>query len=211
MLSHEELEKILQEQIEFLNSSIKSLDMGFEGEAKRLAVCTRVLVHDTPKSESLLKQLGMKTIPFYSTAYPWDPKNLLAHLGLLQIRWNNKGEASYIEPLDDRPPPFLRWVLFDEWWTEIVFDDRKGSSLMRKDIVLGLANKEGGAHVDPKLTIPYETITRHSIFLIIETPTGKKPLSGKMEILAMRQISHELLKTLERAGYSYVGISPSSN
>ena len=68
--SQAELSQHLQEQLEFLQASAGAYDQGFEGEAKRLAVSIRVLVHDTSNSNSLLGQLGQKDIKFLDSAIP---------------------------------------------------------------------------------------------------------------------------------------------
>lgn len=191
----------VNEHLEFIRASAHSFDVGFEGEAKRLAVSARVLLHDSPQSHSLMRQLGLLDIPFYSTAYRWDAKNLLPHHGLLQLRISSSG-SSYHAPLDDRPPHLLRWIPFDGWWSEVVFDDRKGNSLNRKQLVLALANKEGGAHVDPKLSPAYEAIAKkNALGWMVSTPSGQAPLPGRVELLGMRQIAHEILKTLEKSGW----------
>ena len=52
--STEELEELLHEQLAFLESSAAAFDAGMDGEAKRLAVALRVLLHDTKNSHSLL-------------------------------------------------------------------------------------------------------------------------------------------------------------
>ena len=57
--------------------------------------------------------MGLVEIVFYSTAARWNPKNLLAHHGLLQIAVD-VGDVSYRAPLDDRPPHLLRWIPFRE-------------------------------------------------------------------------------------------------
>ena len=57
-----DLEDHLREQISFLRASADSYDSGFKGEAKRLAVIIRVLLHDTHKSTSLMTLLGIKGI-----------------------------------------------------------------------------------------------------------------------------------------------------
>lgn len=191
-----DLQELLQEQVQFIRSSCAAFDAGFDGEAKRMAVSVRVLIHDTAKSHSLLEQMKLKTVDFYNTASPWSSTNLLAHHGLLTIRMGGQN-AGYVANLDNVPPPFIRWTPFNDWWNEIVFDDRKGSQLKRRDIVLGLANKEGGAHVDPKLNTAYEEITRKSQFWTVGTSDGDKPLEGKMERVSMRQIAHEVLRTIE--------------
>lgn len=192
-----DLKDLLREHVQFLRASCAAFDAGFDGEAKRMAVSARVLLHDTANSHSLLDQMGLKGVGFYTTSFPWSSTNLLAHHGLLAIKAEAQG-ASYVSLLDDIPPPYIRWTPFNDWWNEIIFDDRKGSQLKRRDIVLGLANKEGGAHVDPKLSPTYEAITRKSQFWTFESGKGSKPLEGKMERVTMRQIGHEVLRTIEK-------------
>jgi hypothetical protein len=51
----QELIEHLKEQIGFLLSSSQSFDAGYASEGKRIAVVLRVLLHDTNKSQSLLK------------------------------------------------------------------------------------------------------------------------------------------------------------
>jgi hypothetical protein len=191
-----DLDELLHEHEQFLHSSCEAFDHGFDGEAKRMAVSVRVLVHDTSKSHSLFSQLGLKTRDFYSTSSPWTVTNVLAHHGLLTVRWCGE-RANYVANLDDVPPPFIRWVAFDEWWNETVFDDRKGNQLGRRDVVLGLANKEGGAHVDQNLNLAYEAISRKSQFWVVESRSGTISLDGKIERVAMRQIAHEALRTIK--------------
>lgn len=190
------LQELLQENLEFIRSSCAAFDAGFDGEAKRLAVSIRVLLHDSSKSHSLFDQMGLKGVDFFNTSAPWSSKNLAAHQGLVAVVFGAQG-AKYVAMLDDVPPPNIRWTEFDVWWNEIVVDDRKGNQLKRRDIVLGLANKEGGAHVDPKLSAEYETITRKSQFWVFEDSNGSKPLEGKVERVSMRQIAHEVLRTIE--------------
>jgi hypothetical protein len=197
----DDLSEHLREHIGFLKRSSESFDTGFEDEAKRLAVSARVLLHDTRASRSLLGQLDLLTIPFHSTV----PENdlgkgidLAPHIPLLQILLGSK--PSYRVPLDDLPPRGFRLIPFTEWWSEIIFDDRLGNTLTRKGLVLTLANKEGGAHVDPNLTPSYEALKSRATMWQVRTPEGTHPLPGNIELLAMRQIAHELLRTLAQYG-----------
>jgi hypothetical protein len=101
-----DLKNHLREHLQFIRFSSYSFDKGFEGEAKRLAVSARVLLHNTPQSHSLMGQLGLLDIPFYSTASPWDSSKLGSHLGLLNVRISPSG-SSYHAPFDDRPAHIL--------------------------------------------------------------------------------------------------------
>ena len=89
---------------------------------------------------------------------------------------------------------------FDSWWNKPVFVDKQGHILTRKDLILTAANQDGGAHVDPSLDETYANLSRKGLDLIVNHGTGEKILD-KPERVAIRQIAHEVLKTL-KPGYN---------
>jgi hypothetical protein len=194
--SKEELQQHLKDTIQALELSSRSFDGGFEGEANRLAAAIRVLVHDTGSSKSLLGQLGQKSIKFYETSIPRNPRNIMTYSGLTAIELTPEG-AKYVAVLDMLPPDSPpRWVSFDEWWNRVIFVDQKGSETSRKDLILAVANKDGGAHLDPVLHGKYADLSRrNSLAWQFSSPTGDIPLEGP-EKAAVRQITHEILKSL---------------
>ncbi len=198
-LSNEDLHKHLKEQIEFIECSASSYDSGFEGEIKRLAVAVRVLVHDTAKSTSLLTLINKKGVDFLDTSMPFDENNQMTHSGLVQINLGRRGSKP-LPLLDDGP--FSRTTSFDLWWNGIVFVDKDRNEFSRKDIVLSLANKEGGAHVDKKLDEKYAMLRKNnSLSWFHVTSDGKQTPSADHVPATMRQIAHEALKTLKE-GYT---------
>jgi hypothetical protein len=194
--SKEELQQHLKDTIQALELSSRSFDAGFEGEAKRLAAAIRVLVHDTASSKSLLGQLGQKSIQFYETSVPRKPRNIMPYSGLIATSLTPEG-AKYVALLDMLPPDAApRWVSFDEWWNRVIFVDQKGSETSRKDLILAIANKDGGAHVDPILDEKYADLSRrNSLAWRTSGPRGDAPLESP-EKAAVRQITHEILKSL---------------
>jgi hypothetical protein len=194
--SKEELQQHLKDTIQALELSSRSFDGGFEGEANRLAAAIRVLVHDTGSSKSLLGQLGQKSIKFYETSIPRNPRNIMTYSGLTAIELTSEG-AKYVAVLDMLPPESPpRWVSFDEWWNRVIFVDQKGSETSRKDLILAVANKDGGAHLDPVLHGKYADLSRrNSLAWQFSSPRGDIPLEGP-EKAAVRQITHEILKSL---------------
>src|SRR4051812_40153622 len=96
-----QLEAHLAEQLEFLKVSASSFDAGHLGEAKRMAVTARILLHQTANSQALLAQLGMRR-DFVDSAYPYDPENVMAHHGLVGLGLSGDG-ASYWAWLDGGP------------------------------------------------------------------------------------------------------------
>lgn len=197
-LTIHDLQEHLKEQLEFIESSAASFDRGFESEVKRLAVSVRVLVHDTTKSTSLLTLLGRKNIDFIDTSFPYDENNKMTHSSLVQMSLGNRASKA-LPLLDDGP--FSRTASFEMWWNGIVFVDKDRHEFSRKDIVLSLANKEGGAHVDKKLDKKYSDLRKNnSLGWFDVAPDGKQTPSSDQVPATMRQIAHETLKTL-KPGY----------
>lgn len=140
-----ELSAKLYEQRGFLEASCRSFDAGQESEAVRLAVTLRVLAHDTRTSRSLLDRMGIKS--------SWQYLNLRSSPvgqgqweGHVLVEASGRPDGTTItQPASDRGESY--WSPFDQWWTADV-SRVKGRGFTRKDFVLMLANKEGGAHVD---------------------------------------------------------------
>lgn len=153
---------------ELLEELCKSYD-AMETDVFALPISTsiRVLVHDTESSTSLLGKLGKKDIPFISTN--GISSDGPVHLGLVRrinvgVRDGKGGEARYWPNCDERyfcdesPKTLLD---FEKWWdSEQVFISAS-HSLTRKDLVLSVANKDGGAHFDEKVKKKYSEF-RHS-------------------------------------------------
>ena len=197
--SKKELLGHMENQISFLKSSEQSYDKGFEEEAIRMAVTIRILMHDTPKSKSLLNQLGKKNILFYDTAHDFDPNNLfVVHIGLAMIRVSSRG-GEYHAGLDDIPPERLnRKIPFNEWWNKIVISDKERSKFTRKDLVLFVANQDGGAHIDPSLDDKYAKLSRFDSLAWKQVKGGvESPLKNRPELVCIRQMTYEILKTLK--------------
>lgn len=189
-----ELEELFAEQIQFLEASAMAFDQGFEGEAKRLAVTVRVLLHDTDRSHALLGQINKKPALFWDTALPNEAGNQTPHGGLVFAAIGGR-ESKYVAMLDDVPQN--RQIPFDEWWNAKVFSDDRHETLSRRDLILIAANQDGGAHVDPALDEIYARLSKdNSMGGFVVDVNGTKPLPGP-ERAAIRQVAHELLKTLQ--------------
>lgn len=144
----------------------------------------------------MLKQLGRDQIDFADTAHAYDPANLLATHGLVSIRMGPEG-TSYV-PLLDRGLP-ISAVPFADWWKAVVFAKGEEWQMSRADVVLTAADQDGGAHVDGELRSDYAAL-RHDNSLGWLTD-GDIRLNGGPGYTAIRQIAHEVLKTLI-PGYS---------
>lgn len=194
-----DLRRHLTDNLGFLAASSTAFDGGFYGEAKRLAVTIRVLLHDTKQSKSLLGLLDCKMkMGFLNTSHPYNPKNLVSHHGLVGLRIGN-GENRYFAPLNDPASghPY-HYIFFPEWWNQPVIVDGKKSHFSRRELVLGLANCDGGAHVDPTLDEHYADLTRNnSVGWMVSEGHTTRPL-GDVELHSVRQIACEVSVSVER-------------
>lgn len=201
--SKEELLGYLKNQIGFLINSANSFDNGFEGEAIRLATVIRVLVHDTSKSVSLLSLLSKKDIYFYDTASEYRHDNLISQHCLVMMKMS-PSEVTYIAPLDYLPDDRKgRKISRNEWWankvvsTYVESDIRDRTVFTRKDLILNVANTQGGAHVDSRLDEAYAALFRFaSSQLTVVRPGYKGNIENNPILPSIRQIAHEVIRTL---------------
>jgi hypothetical protein len=200
-----DLENHLREQISFLQASASSYDSGFMGEAKRLAVIIRVLLHDTHKSTSLMSLLGIKGMNFIDSAYDYDSKNLVSFTGLVLIR-KFPGDAEYTPRCKLPPKPTgepERLIAFDDWWNKVVVVDRGGNKFRRCDLVLTLSNKAGGAHIDLKLDASYVALTKCNSVGWRYWDGEEQGDIAPVDLASVRQIAHEVLLSLKQAYPQY--------
>lgn len=201
--SQQEIENHLKENIGFLEASNEAFDKGRLSEAKRLATTIRVLVHDTVNSKSILGLLGVKdNLAFLTTTQGDMPGNLMPFTGLVGVRLGYP-KVSYFATLDQGPPSdySLPKLPFDEWWNQEVIDDKAGGKFTRKKLVLALANKDGGAHVDPELDQSYADLTRNNSVGAIGSHGDEEYPIDDLVLHTVRQISFEIMKTLNDHEY----------
>lgn len=190
-----------------LVASAAAYDAGEKLEALRMATSVSTLVHDGGRNNvSLLTQLGLRAGAwFMATGQPTDPRNLMRQVPLTftRIRTTPSGPIASIEPKLDDFDVQPRMIRFTHWWNdEGIFLD--GSlRLTRKNLVFNLRSREGGAHVDATqddpnyLRMAYEAITTPRLLSSLGGKEDNSPILGA-ELASMRQITFELLKSLEQ-------------
>jgi hypothetical protein len=137
------LQNKLAEQLDFLNSSAHHFDQGKESEAIRMSAALRVLFYDKPSSHSLLQQCGL------------DETKMFSSLSSVQSGWKTclkeKIDLKSTTPVTMIPQlefSRLNEVSFATWWEDEEIFRYNNISYSRKRIVLSMAHKDGGAHVD---------------------------------------------------------------
>lgn len=95
------------------------------------------------------------------------------------------------------------WIDFNSWWNKKILINENGDSLTRKQLVLFVANQEGGAHIDPQIDEIYDKF-RHSYSGGIRIYGSKSGIERKFDNIpvfpTVRQISFEVMESLKNAG-----------
>jgi hypothetical protein len=203
--SEEALLELLREQFELLKGASMRYDGGDELEVINIASRLRVILQG-PKS--LIGQLYLaKDLRFRDTStHRLDPER---NICIANIWPQVMPDGAHWRPLLDgwpnghpKPPPqHLR-----TWWTEPImptstpdgFDHTPRYS--REDLVLSVANQDGGAHVDQR-DAGYDQLTRDYFTIEVAIRSGDtvapyKPVQGNAVNVCIRQIAHEVLFTL---------------
>lgn len=81
------------------------------------------------------------------------------------------------------------------WEIDLVPPTSTERGISRKWLVLAMTNQGGGAHVDPSLDTRYTAFLANRAGLSISETSS--PIVNSVASVAMRQIAHELLLTLE--------------
>ncbi len=167
-LSGENKKQYLRERFEeqrlFLSKSIKEFVSGDLAEAVRIAITIRVLVHETGSSKSLLGQLtpNYLDLKILDRAPVREETHELPHgtqsvvVMSVPISVKMKAEGVFLNP--DLDVEAYQASILGKWWGRhsLILPGLGGFS--RKEIVRGLADKEGGAHVDTDINPKYQQL-----------------------------------------------------
>jgi hypothetical protein len=206
----DKVDNILKDKYKDFLELIKCLSESYDTTRKEIlalsiSTAIRVLVHDTNHSTSLLSHLNKKNVEFLSTSCP--NKQEAVYLGIVRrinlgVKDGVGGEAKYWPLCNEEyfpMPKNKKYLPFEIWWDKEVIFKSKKSTLTRKDLILSVANKDGGAHFDNKVQKKYDDF-RHSWSggsTLIGISSGEKRGYDNIPTYpAIRQIAYELLKTL---------------
>ena len=120
------------------------------------------------------------------------------YAGLIIKKINRVGDGYVADTAPLKDAKFVleyHWLDFDKWWGEVVFRDKaKNKNMSRWDVIKMLANKDGGAHFDPKVPVKYDTFRHPNLFKVcfgsIEVPFSRNPV-----YVSVRQIAWEVLES----------------
>lgn len=200
--SPDDLANALSDQFHLLAMYADQFDVGNRVIAKPMATALRVLCHDSRTSKSLLGQLGLKSRFFYDTAASPDEtpprfdykkeKYVGSFLGIIGMT-HTAELVPFLDSLENRR--FFGFSRFDDYWNRVILLDGNETSFSRRDIVLSVADQDGGAHVDPGLNAEYQALTRENSMMMVGQRGGVFHNLNHVAFVLLRQITHEILRT----------------
>jgi hypothetical protein len=197
--SESELLKQLVEQLQFLRDDCEAFDRGALTYGKRMAVALRILLHTHRRQHALLSQLKyLETLEFVDSGAMQSDRAADVPQRMLLIK---AGDPPTYEPMMmlDPFPPWIRMLPFEEWWNTPAVKDGLNHQFSRKDLVVNIAETDGGVHIDAGLTQKYHAVTyEQSMLMRNGSDWLKENIAGQAGLALMRQISHEVLHTLHQ-------------
>lgn len=183
--SKNEITKRIDAKIEYLRNMIKECEKfelnsyTREEYALNISNALRVLLHSKGRSLSLFKQHGVEEyilFPLYRNGL--DGKTLYTCFSLTEFKVNKSQRKVYFKSAEfiSNRVLYRTYIPFLIWWNEIVVDIKRSGflPLSRKQIVLIMAENEGGSHLDPNWNrYALEAASNDISDRIIEDPIGR--------------------------------------
>lgn len=198
-LSPSEIKQRVRDHLVHLLKSARDYDQGDLGEAVRMAVSLRALLHvGTRNGQAGVASIKGEKWHFLDTSHDFNPRNLLTHQGLVFMQIGNAAAIeSVYQPLLDEGPTSRRYP-FPEWWNNnTVLSNAKGERFTRSWIVRSAADQEG-AHIDISHDEAYHTLSSGvSAGWSMSVGDTEVPVPGLIRA-STRQIAHEALRTFRK-------------
>jgi len=192
----------LARQLRFIERSCEVYDEGYADEAIQIAVRIRVVLHPGGKrSRSLLRHLHSGRIPLLTTSEGApERKDILLYDGMTSFRASSDGNSvsSFAGPGEDNAL-YRDYIKADGWWKQVVLV-AEGTRYSRRDMVLGVANQEGGAHVAPEPTAEHQKLMTSGLtWDLVEVSDGVETITPAADVRFkyVRQMAYELLNSPE--------------
>ena len=193
-----EMNTEFNEQMQLLESQLRYFDNGERLHYKTISTSIRKFLHDTRMSKSLFTSLDLKERSFFSTLNDetFNKPFAVSEGSRLVSLWFHEGKAKYSAILE-APIYAGRMCSFEEWWNEEVIDSSKEEyRLSRKDIVLNIADTDGGAHVDTDEESSYRAIKYGEALGVRAIINGEEEVIPELHIAILRQIAYEFMRTM---------------
>ncbi len=210
-----ELDDRIRQQVRVLLDAAERFDRGGPNagdEALTMAVRLRTLLQ-SGNNQSGLKRAGYLDSLRFCNSVGMPPSDGSLFIGALQqvinLRPTNGGQYISFKPAfghhikqltpGQQTVRLMNEPRFDEWWMAVLVRDFDQREFTREFIVRTVANKDGGAHLDPRLPDDYLAVSRGPGFgLSIRFGNGDDHHAGDAVPALLRQITWEFERSLRR-------------
>lgn len=213
--SNEDLINQLKYCLNNLVLDAREYDNGNFQAIRRSSATIRMLFHDSRTSHSILNQISDKEKFRLLNTFIYDKEIPAYFSGVLFVQLVT-GEATYKKIYNTFVPDNLlamkqkKEIPFKQWWEGSVYNLGDKTNFSRKDIILTMANQDGGAHVDPKIDFSYSSLANGITGWNIDLSNFFSPEFYKLmdpdkngyihpkdiHLAIMRKIVHEVLYSL---------------
>jgi hypothetical protein len=211
-----ELRQAFKDQLDLLIHSCESFDKGKIVSGKVISTILRTLLYAPPKGNKrsrtfpLVAQLKLTDNSFLDTSaslqnivgITGEPGETdiegIPYCGLVEF-YVTDTNASFYAPLGFRRVDQWPRIAYQKWLEKPVFRDVNRMKASRLDLIRLVADADGGSHVDAALpTYFYEWKNGITLGLNYREKDGPLQRLPNVELYALRQIAHELLRTFQR-------------
>ncbi|MFD6321019.1 hypothetical protein [Methylorubrum thiocyanatum] len=178
-------------QILILQDACKLFDEGRDHQFLNMAVSLRTLCH-SGSSGCLLNAIRERGRVFPSSVQ----RNFRAldSAACDHFVINHGAEGVQVSPRLELNVATMKPKKFKHWWAEVIVTDERKRQLSRGNIVLAIANNEGGAHFTEHVNEIYDDLARYNGLGLFAMADGSWRSYGLSPVQAiLRQISHEFL------------------
>jgi hypothetical protein len=193
--------KALEEQRHLLRIAIAGMSTGDLTQALHVATTIRVLVHETGSSKPLLKSIlsNYLYLPIFDRMIepPTDvPPGVRAITFYCPVSVQISAPAGTVCLMASLDSKEYHLSTLGAWWNNACMALPGLGPFGRRELILGLANKEGGAHVDAHITKRYKLLLESKFvqFKINDIDLGPLNISR----LVAGKCGVELLDCLDR-------------
>ena len=159
----------LDEQRHLLRTAITGMAAGDLTQALHVATTIRVLVHETGASKPLLKHLNNSYLDLSILDRKEEPPEKHPNgVGVVvyfcPVSAQIKAPEGTVSLITDVRAEEHTLSKLGKWWSNVCTALPGAGAVLRKELILGLANKEGGAHVDADVSAKYKGLMESKFF-----------------------------------------------
>jgi hypothetical protein len=193
--------KALDEQRHLLRTAVAGMAAGDLVQALHVAASIRILVHETGSSKPLLKYLSDNYLELLiperiQKPEPAAPPGAKSITFFCPISIHVTSPGAKVSLNMEMDPAEYAECPLGAWWGNVCMMLPGIGPVYRRELVLGLCNKEGGAHVDANISAKYKNILESKFLSLKVDNTDLGALSSSRLVTGKAGV--ELLACLDK-------------